>query len=102
MRPACADTSKGYPVIIEVLNNEDKDMLVKYVDYIKSKTSTYAIYFVNNCGDKISLMAACSMDLVKTGVHCGKLVKETATLLGGNGGGRPENSNSVHWWCFPE
>ena len=85
-----ADTSKGYPVIIELLNNEDKDMLVKYVDYIKSKTNTYAIYFVNNCGDKISLMAACSMDLVKQGLHCGKLVKETATMLGGNGGGRPD------------
>ena len=65
-------------------------MLVKYVDYIKSKTNTYAIYFVNNCGDKISLMAACSMDLVKQGLHCGKLVKETATMLGGNGGGRPD------------
>ena len=87
---ANADTSKGYPVIIEVLNNEDKDMLVKYVDYIKSKANKYAVYFVNKGEDKISLMAACSADLVKSGLHCGKLVKETATMLGGNGGGRPD------------
>ncbi len=85
-----ADNSLGYPVIVTVLNNEEKDMLVKYIDYIKSKSQTYFVYLVNKNADKVSLISAASMDLVKKGLHCGKLIKETAQMLGGNGGGRPD------------
>jgi alanyl-tRNA synthetase len=39
--------------------------------------------------DKVGLLAAATDDLVKKGVHAGKLVGEVAKLVGGGGGGRP-------------
>jgi alanyl-tRNA synthetase len=40
-------------------------------------------------GDKVGLIAAATDDLVKKGVHAGKLVGEIAKVVGGGGGGRP-------------
>ena len=38
---------------------------------------------------KVGLIAAATDDLVKSGVHAGKLVGEVAKVVGGGGGGRP-------------
>jgi alanyl-tRNA synthetase len=40
--------------------------------------------------DKVALVAAVSSELVKRGLHAGKLVGEIARSIGGSGGGRPE------------
>ena len=39
--------------------------------------------------DKVGLLAAATDDVVKKGVHAGKLVGEVAKLVGGGGGGKP-------------
>ncbi len=41
-------------------------------------------------GDKVSLLAAVSKDLIQRGLHAGNLVKEAAGVVGGGGGGRPD------------
>jgi alanyl-tRNA synthetase len=41
-------------------------------------------------GDKANMVAAVTPDLVKRGLHAGKLVGEIARAIGGSGGGRPE------------
>ena len=38
---------------------------------------------------KVQLIAAVTDDLVKKGLHAGKLVGQLAKLVGGGGGGRP-------------
>jgi alanyl-tRNA synthetase len=35
------------------------------------------------------LLAAVTEDLVKKGLHAGKLVSQVATIVGGKGGGKP-------------
>ena len=38
---------------------------------------------------KVNLLAAVTDDLVKKGLHAGKLVGEVAKVVGGGGGGKP-------------
>lgn len=40
--------------------------------------------------DKVTFVAVAGKDAVKAGVHAGNLVKETAKITGGGGGGRPD------------
>jgi alanyl-tRNA synthetase len=40
--------------------------------------------------DKVNLVAAVTPDWVAKGYHAGKLIKETAAIVGGSGGGRPD------------
>jgi alanyl-tRNA synthetase len=39
--------------------------------------------------EKPVIVAACTEDLIKRGLHAGNLVREIAGLIGGSGGGRP-------------
>jgi alanyl-tRNA synthetase len=41
-------------------------------------------------GDKAGFVIKISKDLVKKGLHAGKLIKEVARIAGGGGGGRPD------------
>jgi alanyl-tRNA synthetase len=85
-----ASAKKEFPLIIKVIKNMDKEVLLKIVDQIKSSQPTYFLYFINQMEDKLQLLAAASQDIVAKGINCGKLIKETATLAGGGGGGRPD------------
>ena len=85
-----ADMSKGYPIIIEVLDNVDGGMPLKILDVVKSKNLDYFVFLVNKMNDKVSLLAACSQNLIKQGLHCGKIIQESAKLVQGGGGGRPD------------
>jgi len=40
--------------------------------------------------DKVNFVIKISKDLVKNGLHAGKLIKEVANVAGGGGGGRPD------------
>ena len=85
-----ADMSKGYPIIIEVLDNVDKGLPLKILDTVKSRYPKYFLYLINKSTDKVNLLAACSMDLVKEGIHSGKIIQETSKMVAGGGGGRPD------------
>lgn len=41
---------------------------------------------------KVMVMAAVPPDLVKKGLNAGEWVREAATMLGGKGGGKPDNA----------
>ena len=41
------------------------------------------------CEGKVQFIAGVSADLVKKGVHAGKIIKEVAKVAGGSGGGQP-------------
>ncbi|MNP72312.1 Alanine--tRNA ligase [compost metagenome] len=40
--------------------------------------------------DKVNFVVVVPQELVKQGLHAGKLVKEVAAICGGGGGGRPD------------
>ena len=41
-------------------------------------------------GEKVQLISMATKDVVEKGIHCGKIIKEIATIAGGGGGGRPD------------
>jgi alanyl-tRNA synthetase len=79
----------GSQVIVGEMPAGPEEQLRSQIDRIKQKAGSAVVLvgWVNE--DKVGLLAAATDDLVKKGVHAGKLVGEVAKLVGGGGGGRP-------------
>ncbi len=72
------------------LDQVDMNELRNLGDDIKEKIQTGVVVLASNQGsDKVSLIITVTDDLVKKGVHAGKLIKAAAPMVGGGGGGRP-------------
>ncbi len=86
---ASAVQVNGSQVIVGEMPAGPEDQLRTQIDRIKQKAGSALVLvgWVNE--DKVGLLAAATDDLVKKGVHAGKLVGEVAKLVGGGGGGRP-------------
>lgn len=73
----------------EVMNieaSELRDLTEKILDKLQS-----GVVALGAKGeDKVSFSVMISKDLVKKGLHAGKLIKEVASIAGGGGGGRPD------------
>ena len=48
------------------------------------------VVLVSKLGDKVNLVTMATKDVLDKGIHCGKIIKEVATVVGGGGGGRPD------------
>ena len=48
------------------------------------------VVLVSKSEDKVNLVTMATKDVLANGVHCGKIIKEVATVVGGGGGGRPD------------
>ena len=83
-------TVKGIKVLAGQAAAPDMDSLRGMVDLLRDKVGSGVIVLGSANGDKVSLVAAVSKDLLKSGLHAGKLIKEVAAVVGGGGGGRPE------------
>ncbi|MGM1046719.1 MAG: alanine--tRNA ligase [Bacillota bacterium] len=66
------------------------DALRTVADELKGKLPEAVIVLGAVSGDKVNFVVAVPQDLVKKGLHAGKLVKEVASVCGGGGGGRPD------------
>lgn len=85
---------------VEIINNikvlkakvapMEMDNLRKIIDELKQKIDSGIIVLVSVKDDKINIISAVTPDLVKQGYHAGNLIKEIASRVGGNGGGRPD------------
>ena len=75
--------------LIKEFENENKKIGLSIVDKLKSLNKKFFVYTINKTANGLSLLCACSNDLVKEGIHCGKIIQDTARMLGGNGGGSP-------------
>jgi alanyl-tRNA synthetase len=58
-------------------------------DLVKQKTPSAAVLLGMRSGDRATLLAAMSNDLIKKGLKAGDLVKAVAPLVEGGGGGPP-------------
>ncbi|MEK3914014.1 alanine--tRNA ligase [Paenibacillus sp. FSL H7-0331] len=83
-------TIAGVPVLAAQVNAGDMDSLRSIVDQMKVKLGSAIIVLGAIADDKVNLVAAVTPDLVAQGFHAGKLIKETAAIVGGSGGGRPD------------
>jgi alanyl-tRNA synthetase len=80
---------KGIKVVAAQLDGADVKQLREAVDQLKNKLKSGAIVLAAAEGDKVSLIAGVTADLV-TRVKAGELVNFVATQVGGKGGGRAD------------
>ncbi len=88
---ANAEKIDGASIIVGELPNADPARLREVLDVIRKKAGSAAILVgVKADEGKVILLAAMTDDLIKKGLHAGQLVKATAEIVGGRGGGKPD------------
>jgi alanyl-tRNA synthetase len=80
---------KGVKILAARLEGADVKMLRETLDQLKGKLKSSAIVLAASEGEKVSLIAGVSADLIAR-VKAGELVNYVATQVGGKGGGRPD------------
>jgi alanyl-tRNA synthetase len=89
-----AETVNGLSVIIAKRDDTETDALRELADQIKSRITSGVLFLAAVKDGAVSFIASATDDAVKSGVNCGKLVKEAAVICGGNGGGRPNHAQA--------
>jgi alanyl-tRNA synthetase len=77
-------------IIIGQLQGTQIEQAREAVDMLKKKAKSAAIVLGFGDGDKATLLAGMTDDVIKKGLRAGDIVKETAPIIGGGGGGRPQ------------
>ncbi|TVP85414.1 MAG: alanine--tRNA ligase [Alkalicoccus sp.] len=80
----------GITVLAKEVNASDMNALRSLADSLKEKLGSGILVLAAVNGEKVSIVSSVSKDLTEEGYHAGKLVKETASICGGGGGGRPD------------
>ncbi|MDD4237989.1 MAG: alanine--tRNA ligase [Desulfotomaculaceae bacterium] len=87
---SCTREIKGIKVLAAQTAAPDIDSLRGMVDLLRDRLGSGVIVLGNIMGDRVSLVVAVTKDLLNSGLHAGKLIKEIASVVGGSGGGRPD------------
>ena len=82
----------GLNVYIASLEGVTPDALRKMGDELKEKGESTVGVIAGVNGEKASIVAVCGKEAIAMGVKAGDLVRETAKLAGGGGGGRPDSA----------
>jgi alanyl-tRNA synthetase/REP element-mobilizing transposase RayT len=83
-------TINGVPVIIHNLGAADGDFLQAIADSLKGRFKG-VIILGGVASDAVALLAAVSPEFVKN-VQAGKIIQQIAPIVGGRGGGKPDNA----------
>ncbi len=87
----------GAKVIVGAMPAGPEEQMRQQVDRLRQKAGSAVVVFgwasgggdASENGGKVQLLAAVTDDLVKKGLHAGKLVGQIAKVVGGGGGGKP-------------
>ncbi|MBM4068247.1 MAG: alanine--tRNA ligase [Planctomycetes bacterium] len=79
----------GAQVIVGEMPAGPDEQLRNQIDRIKQTAGSAVVVVGWRDDGKVGLLAAVTDDLVKKGVHAGKLVGQVAKAVGGGGGGKP-------------
>jgi len=77
-------------VIVGEVPHAPAEALRSAIDWFRHKTPSSAVLLACHDGEKVTLLAGMSRDVVERGIKAGDLIKEIAPLVGGKGGGRPD------------
>lgn len=83
-------TEKGDAKIVVARLDVGAKEISGVADVLRNNHGSVCGLLVATAGSKVVLVAFASPDLAKGAVHAGKVAKETAGILGGSGGGRPD------------
>jgi alanyl-tRNA synthetase len=86
---ASAKVVAGVPVLSARLDGLDAEGLRSVMDTLRERMGSGVIFLGSATDGKVTLVASVSKDLTKR-IQAGRLVQETAPLVGGKGGGRPD------------
>jgi len=81
---------KGVKVLAGQVSVHDMDSLRGMVDLLRDKLGSGVIILGGAVNGRVNLVATVTKDLLQRGLHAGKMIKEIAAVVGGNGGGRPD------------
>lgn len=79
----------GVKVLAAALDSADAKALRETMDKLKDKLKTAAIVLAASNGDKVSIAAGVTKDLISK-IKAGDLVNHVASQVGGKGGGKPD------------
>lgn len=75
--------------VISYFDEFERDGLLNMIDALKANRTDYVICLIGNENGKHPLIVAVSDSNIKRGIKAGDIVKKISSVLGGNGGGRP-------------
>ncbi|UWV47655.1 alanine--tRNA ligase [Acetivibrio thermocellus] len=80
----------GVKVVTARFDQFDMEALRNTGDTIRNKLGSGVVVLGTGFGGKVSLVVMATKDVVAKGIHAGNIVKESAKVAGGGGGGRPD------------
>ena len=80
----------GIKVLAERTSATNPEAMREMGDYLKAKLSSVVVVLSAVIDGSPMLVAMVTPDLVARGLHAGNLARDTAKVMGGGGGGRPE------------
>src|SRR5690625_1556304 len=80
---------EGVMVLTEKVNVNNMGQLRSMLDEMRQHISSGIIVLAAENDGKVQLVAGVSEDLIEKGFHAGNLIRESAKICGGGGGGRP-------------
>lgn len=83
-------TVAGLQVLVAQVDASDIGMLRAIADELKAKLPKAITVLGATNEKKVNFVVTAAPELVKQGFHAGKLIKELASVCGGDGGGRPD------------
>jgi alanyl-tRNA synthetase len=86
---AGATEAGGAKVIVGEMPPGPEEQMRQQVDRLRQKAASAVVVIGWAEDGKVQLIAAVTDDLVKRGLHAGKLVGQVAKVVGGGGGGKP-------------
>ncbi len=86
---ASATEVNGAKVIVGEVPAGPEEQIRQQVDRLRQKAGSAVVVLGWSEDAKVQLLTAVTDDLVKKGLHAGKLVGQVAKVVGGGGGGKP-------------
>src|SRR5258708_17072349 len=86
---ASATEVNGAKLIIGEMPAGPEETMRQQVDRLRQKATSSVVVLGWADDGKVGLIAAVTDDLVKKGLHAGKLIGQVAKIVGGGGGGKP-------------
>lgn len=80
----------GINILAKAMEVDDVETLRNMGDKLRDKIDGVVVLASRIGDEKVSLIAMATKESVKNGIHCGKIIKEIAAIVGGGGGGRPD------------
>ncbi|MGL4730834.1 MAG: alanine--tRNA ligase [Clostridium sp.] len=76
--------------LVTTVKDVEGDGLRNLADKLRDKLQSGVVVLGSECNGKVQFVAMATKDVTSNGIHCGKIIKEAATVAGGGGGGRPD------------